>query len=69
VVHVLFADSPERVERVFSRHDVLILARPHPNDQFVAGILATLFFLNLAAIVSSSPRLRRDVRQTSRCHS
>ena len=26
VVDVLFADSPERVERVFSRHDALILA-------------------------------------------
>ena len=63
LVDGFFADSPKRVERVFSGHDTLMVAHGDTEDQFEdvgraprsdrGGVTVTLFFL----------------RHTLRCHS
>jgi hypothetical protein len=62
-VNVLFADSPERVERVFSRHDVV----DDSAAPLEKPITVTLFFLNLAAIGASAAGapVRRSGRSAS----
>jgi hypothetical protein len=63
-INVLFADSPERVERVFARHR----AFDDSADDLEKPITVTLFFLNLAAMRHSGERIRAGLGKRDSKH-